>query len=163
LAANAVYPKNDQLRIKAHSNGPTVILIDGHASHITLRVRKDQYTNIVLSGGSRMFEHLPEMNEKVIIRSDCRQRRSRSSPKSTVWIGESLLSSLIIARNENNDAVRGLTSRKSFSTSWDRIFREMAGVQCTVFVHDHSQRSAVSSMRDKCISSRSHVYHPFSN
>jgi hypothetical protein len=31
-------PKNDQFRIRAHCDGPIVLLTDGHASHITPRI-----------------------------------------------------------------------------------------------------------------------------
>jgi hypothetical protein len=41
-------PKHNQLRIKAHYDGPIVLLIDGYASHITPRIASAGSQRIIL-------------------------------------------------------------------------------------------------------------------
>jgi actin len=85
-------------------------------------VRKDLYANIVLSGGSTMFQGLPERIEKEIIRLAPPTTRIRvvapTDRNYAVWIGGSILASLpgflgmVITHEEYNDAGPGIVHRK---------------------------------------------------
>jgi actin len=87
-------------------------------------VRKDVYANIVLSGGSTMFQGLPERIEKEIIRLAPPPMKikviARPERKYAVWIGGSILASLatfpqmVITHEEYNAAGPGIVHRKCF-------------------------------------------------
>jgi actin len=85
-------------------------------------VRKDLYANIVLSGGTTMFNGLPERIEKEIVRLAPRAAKVRvvapPDRKYPVWIGGSILASLatfpqmVITHEEYNDASPAIVHRK---------------------------------------------------
>jgi actin len=87
-------------------------------------VRKDLYANIVLSGGTTMFNGLPERIEKEITRlAPATMKIKVVAPperKYAVWIGGSILASLatfpqmVITHEEYNDAGPGIVHRKCF-------------------------------------------------
>jgi actin len=87
-------------------------------------VRKDLYANIVLSGGTTMFQGLPERIEKEIVRLTPTTMKIKvvalPERKYAVWIGGSILASLVtfpqmvITHAEYNDAGPGIVHRKCF-------------------------------------------------
>jgi actin len=87
-------------------------------------VRKDLYANIVLSGGTTMFQGLPERIEKEIVRlAPATMKIKVVAPperKYAVWIGGSILASLatfpqmVITHEEYTDAGPGIVHRKCF-------------------------------------------------
>jgi actin len=87
-------------------------------------VRKDLYANIVLSGGTTMFQGLPERIEKEITRlAPATVKIKVVAPperKYALWIGGSILASLatfpqmVITHEEYNDAGPGIVHRKCF-------------------------------------------------
>jgi actin len=87
-------------------------------------VQKDLYSNIVLSGGSTMFQGLSERLEKEIIRLAPPSMKVKvvapPERKYAAWIGGSILASLwtfqqmIITREEYNDTGPGIVHRKCF-------------------------------------------------
>jgi actin len=87
-------------------------------------VRKGLYANIVLSGGSTMFQGLPERIEKKIVRLAPPTMKVRvvawPERKYAAWIGGSVLGSLatfpqmLITREEYNDYGVGIVHRKCF-------------------------------------------------
>ncbi|KAH0792529.1 actin [Histomonas meleagridis] len=87
-------------------------------------VRKDLYANIVLSGGTTMFEGLPERMEKEMVRLAPPTMKIKvvapPERKYAVWIGGSILASLatfpqmVITRDEYNEAGPGIVHRKCF-------------------------------------------------
>ena len=87
-------------------------------------VRKDLYANIVLSGGTTMFEGLPERIEKEMVRLAPPTMKIKvvapPERKYAVWIGGSILASLatfpqmVITRDEYNEAGPGIVHRKCF-------------------------------------------------
>ena len=87
-------------------------------------VRKDLYANIVLSGGTTMFNGLPERIAKEIttLAPPTMKVKVVAPPerKYAVWIGGSILASLatfpqmVITHEEYNDAGPGIVHRKCF-------------------------------------------------
>ena len=87
-------------------------------------VRKDLYANIVLSGGTTMFQGLPERIEKEITRLAPPTMKVKvvapPERKYAVWIGGSILASLatfpqmVITHEEYNEAGPGIVHRKCF-------------------------------------------------
>jgi actin len=85
-------------------------------------VRKDLYANIVLSGGTTMFNGLPERIEKEIVRLAPATMKIRvvapPERKYATWIGGSMLASLatfpqmVITYEEYNEAGPGFVHRK---------------------------------------------------
>jgi actin len=85
-------------------------------------VRKDLYSNIVLSGGTTMFEGFPERIENEITRlAPTRMKVKVAAPperKFGAWIGGSILASLatfpqmVITHEEYNDEGPGIVHRK---------------------------------------------------
>jgi actin len=85
---------------------------------------KDLYANIVLVGGTTMFQGLPERIEKEITRLAPATMKIRviASPerKYAAWIGGSIVASLdtfpqrVITHEEYNDAGAGIVHRKCF-------------------------------------------------
>ena len=117
-----------ELLFKPHMNGFEFDGIDKTLFDSIIKcdidVRKDLYSNIVLSGGTTMFEGLPERIEKEItnlapptikVKVIAPQER-----KYAVWIGGSILASLatfpqmVITHDEYNDAGPGIVHRKCF-------------------------------------------------
>ncbi|KAH0803296.1 actin [Histomonas meleagridis] len=90
---------------------------------ISMSVR-DLYANIVLSGGTTMFEGLPERMEKEMVRLAPPTMKIKvvapPERKYAVWIGGSILASLatfpqmVITRDEYNEAGPGIVHRKCF-------------------------------------------------
>jgi actin len=87
-------------------------------------IRNDLYANIVLSGGTTMFNGLPERIEKEIVRLAPPTIKVKvvapPERKYAVWIGGSILASLatfpqmVITHEEYNDAGPGIVHRKCF-------------------------------------------------
>jgi actin len=87
-------------------------------------IQKDLYANIVLSGGSTMFQGLPERIEKEIIRlaPETMKVRVVAEPerKYATWIGGSILASqatfpqMVITHEEFIEAGRGIVHHKCF-------------------------------------------------
>jgi actin len=85
-------------------------------------VRKDLYANIVLSGGSTMFEGLQERLEKEIVAmAPPKMKVKVAAPaerKYNVWIGGALMASLaafpqmVVTHEEYNEAGAGIVHRK---------------------------------------------------
>jgi actin len=85
-------------------------------------LRKDLYSNIVLSGGTTMFEGFPQRIEKEITRlaPETMKVKVVAPPerKFSAWIGGSILSSLatfpqmVITHDEYNDEGPGIVHRK---------------------------------------------------
>jgi actin len=117
-----------ELLFKPHFNGFEFDGIDQTLYDSIMKcdidVRKDLYSNIVLSGGSTMFQGLLERFEKEIIRLAPPSMEgkvvARRERKYAAWIGGSMLASLptfpqmVITREEYNDAGPGIVHRKCF-------------------------------------------------
>ncbi|OHS93671.1 actin [Tritrichomonas foetus] len=117
-----------ELLFKPHMNGYEMDGIDQTLFDSIMKcdidVRKDLYANIVLSGGTTMYEGLPERIEKEIIRLAPPTMKVKvvapPERKYAVWIGGSILSSLatfpqmVITHDEYNDAGPGIVHRKCF-------------------------------------------------
>ena len=117
-----------ELLFKPHMNGFEFDGIDKTLFDSIIKcdidVRKDLYSNIVLSGGTTMFEGLPERIEKEItnLAPPTIKVKVIAPPerKYAVWIGGSILASLatfpqmVITHDEYNDAGPGIVHRKCF-------------------------------------------------
>ena len=117
-----------ELLFKPHFNGFEFDGIDKTLFDSIMKcdidVRKDLYSNIVLSGGTTMFEGLPERIEKEItnLAPPTMKVKVIAPPerKYAVWIGGSILASLatfpqmVITHEEYNDAGPGIVHRKCF-------------------------------------------------
>ena len=117
-----------ELLFKPHMNGFEFDGIDQTIFDSIMKcdidVRKDLYANIVLSGGTTMFEGLPERIEKEIIRLAPPTMKTKviapPERKYASWIGGSILASLatfpqmVITHDEYNDAGPGIVHRKCF-------------------------------------------------
>jgi actin len=87
-------------------------------------IQKDLYGNIVLAGGSTMFQGFPERVEKEIIALAPATMKVKvvalPERKYLTWIGGSILASLetfsqmVITREEYNEAGLGIVHRKFF-------------------------------------------------
>ncbi len=85
-------------------------------------IRKDLYANIVLSGGSTMFEGMPERTQKEItaLSPEYAVIKIVAPPerKYSVWIGGSILSSLStfeemwVSKDEYNESGPSIVHRK---------------------------------------------------
>ena len=117
-----------ELLFKPHMNGFEFDGIDKTLFDSVMKcdidVRKDLYANIVLSGGTTMFNGLPERIEKEIttLAPPTMKVKVVAPPerKYAVWIGGSILASLatfpqmVITHEEYNDAGPGIVHRKCF-------------------------------------------------
>ncbi|KAH0787068.1 actin [Histomonas meleagridis] len=117
-----------ELLFKPHFNGFEFEGIDqtlfNSIMACDIDVRKDLYANIVLSGGTTMFEGLPERMEKEMVRLAPPTMKIKvvapPERKYAVWIGGSILASLatfpqmVITRDEYNEAGPGIVHRKCF-------------------------------------------------
>ena len=117
-----------ELLFKPHFNGFEFEGIDttlfNSIMQCDIDVRKDLYANIVLSGGTTMFEGLPERIEKEMVRLAPPTMKIKvvapPERKYAVWIGGSILASLatfpqmVITRDEYNEAGPGIVHRKCF-------------------------------------------------
>ncbi|KAK8899026.1 hypothetical protein M9Y10_001323 [Tritrichomonas musculus] len=116
-----------ELLFKPHMNGFEFDGIDKTLNDSILKcdidIRKDLYSNIVLSGGSTMFEGLPERIEMEITNlAPSMNVRVLAPPerKYAVWIGGSILASLdsfpqmVITHDEYNDTGPGIVHKKCF-------------------------------------------------
>jgi actin len=117
-----------ELLFKPHFNGFEYDGIDKTLFDSIMKcdidVRKDLYANIVLSGGTTMFQGLPERLEKEIIALAPPTMKVKvvapAERKYAVWIGGSILASLatfpqmVITHEEYNEAGPGIVHRKCF-------------------------------------------------
>nr|BAM14390.1 actin [Spirotrichonympha leidyi] len=117
-----------ELLFKPHLNGFEYDGIDKTLFDSIMRcdidVRKDLYANIVLSGGSTMFQGLPERLEKEIVALAPPTMKVKvvapAERKYAVWIGGSILASLatfpqmVITKDEFAEAGPGIVHRKCF-------------------------------------------------
>ena len=117
-----------ELLFKPHMNGFEFNGIDKTIFDSIMKcdidVRKDLYSNIVLSGGTTMFCGLPERIEKEIanLAPPTMKVKVIAPPerKYAVWIGGSILASLttfpqmVITHDEYNDSGPGIVHRKCF-------------------------------------------------
>jgi actin-related protein len=87
-------------------------------------IRKDLYLNVVLSGGSTMFEGIAErMNKEIVALAPNTMKVNITAPperKYSVWIGGSILASLTtfqqmwISKGEYDESSQGIVHRKCF-------------------------------------------------
>ncbi|MCH7505027.1 actin, cytoplasmic 2, partial [PVC group bacterium] len=87
-------------------------------------IRKDLYGNIVMSGGTTMFEGITErMNKEIVALAPDTMRIKIVAPperKYSVWIGGSILASLStfqqmwISKKEYDESGPGIVHRKCF-------------------------------------------------
>jgi actin-related protein len=89
-------------------------------------IRRDLYSNVVLSGGSSMFEGLPERLEKELVKLAPEKMKvkitapSPSYQKYAAWIGGSILASSstfqqrCISKAEYDESGPGIVGRKCF-------------------------------------------------
>lgn len=117
-----------ELLFKPHFNGFEFDGIDKNLYNSIIRcdmdVRKDLYSNIVLSGGTTMFEGLLERIEKEITNLAPQSIKVKvvapPERKYAVWIGGSILAYLatfpqmVITHEEYNDAGPAIVHRKCF-------------------------------------------------
>lgn len=117
-----------ELLFKPHFNGFEYDGIDKTLFDSIMKcdidVRKDLYANIVLSGGTTMFQGLPERLEKEIVALAPPTMKIKvvapAERKYAVWIGGSILASLatfpqmVITHEEYNEAGPGIVHRKCF-------------------------------------------------
>ena len=117
-----------ELLFKPHMNGFEYDGIDkiifDTINNSDIDYRKDFYSNIILSGGSTMFEGFPERIEKEInnLAPPKMPVKIVAPPerKYSVWIGGSILASLaafpqmVITNDEYNDAGPGIVHRRCY-------------------------------------------------
>ncbi|KAK8850085.1 hypothetical protein M9Y10_018196 [Tritrichomonas musculus] len=99
-------------------------LIFDNIQKVNSDARKDLYANIVLSGGSTMFDGLPERIEEEIIKKAPPTMKVKivapQERKVTAWIGGSIVASLstfpdmLITREEYDDAGAAIVNRKCY-------------------------------------------------
>jgi len=130
---NVITVGNERFRCPEALFKPSMIGLEAHGVHETtfnsigkcdIDVRKDLYGNIVLSGGTTMYEGLPErISKEIQALAPASMKIKVISPperKYSVWIGGSILSSLStfqsmwIKKEEYDESGPTLVHRKCF-------------------------------------------------
>jgi len=107
-------------------------------------VRKELYNNIVMSGGTTMFDGIADrVNKEVVALAPSTMKIKVIAPaerKFSVWIGGSILSSLStfqtmwITKAEFEESGPSIVHRKCFWETWKQYYKERIFISIYLFI-----------------------------